>query len=252
MSALSLVATPIGNLSDVSDRARAVLAAADVIYAEDTRHSGRLLKHLGVDARLRSCHDHNERQRAVEIVDDLRAGRSVALVSDAGTPGIADPGHVVARSVIDAGFDVTMIPGPSAVVMAVVLSGFATDRFVFDGWLPRRSGGLRRRIEELAAEPRTVVVLESNHRLPKSLPVFAEVVGDPLGTDYDVLVHRTGVGAPGVNVSGSEQSLATSHSYQRELPISDSRSLSVRVYLYNGGSNPAIVSGRGDTRRYLP
>ncbi|HKK70142.1 MAG TPA: 16S rRNA (cytidine(1402)-2'-O)-methyltransferase [Candidatus Krumholzibacteria bacterium] len=178
MSALSLVATPIGNLSDVSDRARAVLAAADVIYAEDTRHSGRLLKHLGVDARLRSCHDHNERQRAVEIVDDLRAGRSVALVSDAGTPGIADPGHVVARSVIDAGFDVTMIPGPSAVVMAVVLSGFATDRFVFDGWLPRRSGGLRRRIEELAAEPRTVVVLESNHRLPKSLPVFAEVVGD--------------------------------------------------------------------------
>ena len=159
MSALSLVATPIGNLSDVSDRARAVLAAADVVYAEDTRHSGRLLEHLGVDTRLRSCHDHNEGQRAAEIVDDLRAGRSVALISDAGTPGIADPGHVVARSVIGAGFDVTMVPGPSAVIMAVVLSGFATDRFVFDGWLPRRSGGLRRRIEELATEPRTVVVL---------------------------------------------------------------------------------------------
>ena len=178
MSVLTLVATPIGNLSDVSERAREALAAADVLYAEDTRHSGRLLQHLGIEARMRSCHDHNERQRAVEIVEDLRAGRSVALVSDAGTPGVADPGHVVTRQVIEAGFDVTMVPGPSAVIMAVVLSGFATDRFVFDGWLPRRSGGLRRRIEELATEPRTVVVLESNHRLPKSLPVFAEVVGD--------------------------------------------------------------------------
>lgn len=178
MSALTLVATPIGNLSDVSDRTREALAAADVLYAEDTRRSGRLLQHLGIEARMRSCHDHNERQRAVEIVEDLRAGRSVALVSDAGTPGVADPGHVVTRHVIEAGFDVTMVPGPSAVIMAVVLSGFATDRFVFDGWLPRRAGGLRRRIEELAVESRTVVVLESNHRLPKSLPVFAEVVGD--------------------------------------------------------------------------
>lgn len=176
MSALSLVATPIGNLGDVSERVRETLAAADVVYAEDTRHSGRLLQHLGLRVPLRSCHDHNERQRADEIVEHLREGRAVALVSDAGTPGIADPGHVVARAVIAAGFQVTMVPGPSAVVMAVVLSGFATDRFVFDGWLPRKSGGLRKRIEELATESRTVVVLESNHRLPKSLPVFAEVV----------------------------------------------------------------------------
>lgn len=176
MSALSLVATPIGNLGDVSERVRETLAAADVVYAEDTRHSGRLLQHLGLRVPLRSCHDHNERQRADEIVEHLREGRAVALVSDAGTPGIADPGHVVVRAVIAAGFQVTMVPGPSAVVMAVVLSGFATDRFVFDGWLPRKSGGLRKRIEELANEPRTVVVLESNHRLPKSLPVFAEVV----------------------------------------------------------------------------
>ena len=176
MSVLSLVATPIGNRGDVSTRARETLAAASVVYAEDTRHTGRLLQHLGLKVPLRSCHDHNERARAEEIVEHLRAGESVALVSDAGTPGVADPGHRVVRAVIEAGLEVTMVPGPSAVVMAVVLSGFATDRFVFDGWLPRKSGGLRRRIEELSAEERTVVVLESNHRLPKSLPVFAEVV----------------------------------------------------------------------------
>lgn len=178
MSALSLVATPIGNLGDVSDRAREALANATVVYAEDTRHSGRLMQHLGLRVPLRSCHDHNERARADEIVERLRAGENVALISDAGTPGVADPGHRVVRAVVEAGFVVTMVPGPNAVVMALVLSGFATDRFVFDGWLPRKSGGLRRRIEELSAEERTVVVLESNHRLPKSLPVFAELVPD--------------------------------------------------------------------------
>ena len=173
---LTLVATPIGNLEDVSARARRTLAEADFVYAEDTRHSGRLLQHLGVDAKLRSCHDHNERHRAEEIVQLLREGKNLVLVSDAGTPGIADPGHPVVRAVIEAGLRVSMIPGPSAVLMALVLSGFATDRFVFDGWLPRKSGQLRRRIAELLDETRTVVLLESNHRLPKSLPVFAEVM----------------------------------------------------------------------------
>jgi len=176
MSELSLVATPIGNLGDVSSRAREALEAADIVYAEDTRHTGRLLQHLALRVPMRSCHDHNERARADEIVEHLRDGKKVALVSDAGTPGLADPGHRVVRAVVEAGLDVTMVPGPNAIVMAVVLSGFATDRFVFDGWLPRKSGGLRRRIEELSAEERTVVVLESNHRLPKSLPIFAEVV----------------------------------------------------------------------------
>lgn len=174
--ALHLVATPIGNLEDVSARARRTLAESEFVYAEDTRHTGRLLQHLGISATLRSCHDHNERQRAEEIVQLLRDGHSVALVSDAGTPGVADPGHPVVRSVVDAGLAVTMVPGPSAVLMALVLSGFATDRFVFDGWLPRKSGQLRRRIEELVDESRTVVLLESNHRLLKSLPVFAEVL----------------------------------------------------------------------------
>jgi 16S rRNA (cytidine1402-2'-O)-methyltransferase len=178
MSELTLVATPIGNLGDVSDRAREALAAADVLYAEDTRHTGRLLQHLGLKIPMRSCHDHNERHRVDEIVAALREGKKVVLVSDAGTPGIADPGHPVVRGVVQAGLSVTMIPGPSAPVMALVLSGFATDRFVYDGWLPRRSGQLRTRIEGYAEESRTVVLLESNQRLLKSLPVFAEVLPD--------------------------------------------------------------------------
>ena len=178
MSVLTLVATPIGNLGDVSDRVREALATADLLYAEDTRHTGRLLQHLGLKVPMRSCHDHNERARAGEIVEALREGRRVALVTDAGTPGIADPGHPVVREVIAAGLEVTMVPGPSAPVMALVLSGFATDRFVFDGWLPRRSGQLRSRIESFANEPRSVILLESNQRLLKSLPVFAEVLPD--------------------------------------------------------------------------
>ena len=176
MSVLTLVATPIGNLGDISDRVREALSTADLLYAEDTRHTGRLLQHLGLRVPMRSCHDHNERQRTVEIVAALREGRRVALVSDAGTPGIADPGYPVVRGVVEAGLPVTMIPGPSAPVMALVLSGFATDRFVFDGWLPRRSGQLRTRIESFADEPRSVILLESNQRLLKSLPVFAEVL----------------------------------------------------------------------------
>jgi 16S rRNA (cytidine1402-2'-O)-methyltransferase len=176
MNPLTLVATPIGNLADLGDRARQVLGSADVVYAEDTRHTGRLLQHIGVSVPMRSCHDHNERRRVDEVVTALREGRKVALVTDAGTPGVADPGHPMVRGVIAAGLSVTMVPGPSAPVMALVLSGFPTDRFVFDGWLPRRSGQLRARIAGYSEEPRTVVLLESNHRLLKSLPVFSEVL----------------------------------------------------------------------------
>lgn len=176
MNPLVLLATPIGNLGDISARARESLEGADLLYAEDTRHTGRLLQHLGLRVPMRSCHDHNERHRVAEIVSALAEGQKVVLVSDAGTPGIADPGHPVVRGVVEAGHPVSMVPGPSAPIMAVVLSGFATDRFVFDGWLPRRSGQLRTRIGGYIAEQRTVVVLESNHRLLKSLPVFAELV----------------------------------------------------------------------------
>jgi len=176
MNPLILVATPIGNLGDTSERMREALGDCDLLYAEDTRHTGRLLKHLGLRVQMRSCHDHNERQRAGEIIEALQDGRRIALVSDAGTPGIADPGHPVVRAVLAAGLSVSMVPGPSAPIMALVLSGFATDRFVYDGWLPRRSGQLKTRIESYATETRTVVLLESNHRLLKSLPVFSEVL----------------------------------------------------------------------------
>ncbi len=171
---LTLIATPIGNLEDLSPRAERVLREARFIYAEDTRHTGRLLARLGIEGPLRSCHDHNEAQRAEEIVGHLAAGETVALVSDAGTPGLADPGFRVVRAAVAAGHEVSMVPGPSSVLMALVLSGFATDRFVFDGWLPRRAGRLQRQIEGYLEESRTVVVLESCHRLLKSLPVIQE------------------------------------------------------------------------------
>jgi 16S rRNA (cytidine1402-2'-O)-methyltransferase len=176
MSRLHLVATPIGNLGDVSSRARECLAAVDRIYAEDTRHSGRLLKELGIGTNLRSCHDHNEAQRAEEIVAHLTAGEEVALISDAGTPGLADPGFRVVRAAIAAGHEISMVPGPSSILMAVVLSGFPTDRFIYDGWLPRRSGRLARQLGEYATESRTVVLLESPKRLLKVLKSMVELL----------------------------------------------------------------------------
>ncbi len=173
---LTLVATPIGNVDDLPPRAIEVMRRAQWLYAEDTRHTGRLLARLGIEKKLRSCHDHNERQRAEEIVAHLRRGEEVALVSDAGMPGVADPGYRVVRAAIEAGFAVSMVPGPSSILMALVLSGFPTDRFVFEGWMARRQGRLRAQIESWVDEERTIVVLESNHRLLKSLPLLAELL----------------------------------------------------------------------------
>lgn len=172
---LILVATPIGNLDDISARAVETLRQADAVYAEDTRHSGRLFERLGISRPLNSCHDHNEARRAAEIAQRLRGGETIALISDAGMPGVADPGFRIVREAHEVGATVSCVPGPSSVLMALAISGFATDRFVFEGWLPRRSGQLRTRIESWSDEFRTVVVLESNHRLLKSLPCFAEV-----------------------------------------------------------------------------
>ncbi len=175
---LTLVATPIGNLEDLSPRAQEALRDADQIYAEDTRHTGQMLARLQIKTRMRSCHDHNEEQRAREIIERLQAGENIALVSDAGTPGVADPGYRVVRAALQAGLKVSMIPGPSSVIMALVLSGFPSDRFVFDGWLPRRSGRLIRQLESYKQEERSVVLLESSHRLLKSLPHFAKILED--------------------------------------------------------------------------
>lgn len=175
---LVLVATPIGNLGDLAPRAVEELAGAALVCCEDTRRTGRLLVHAGVaDARLRRVDDHTERRAVAEVVDLLAAGSRVVLVSDAGTPGISDPGARLVDAVLDAGFEVSVVPGPVAAVAALVASGFATDRFVFEGFLPRKGRERGRRLAEIATERRTVVVYESPNRIGATVEALAEVCG---------------------------------------------------------------------------
>lgn len=176
---LVLVATPIGNLGDLAPRAVDVLREADVIAAEDTRRTRALLTHAGVSARGRlvAVHEHNEQRRAVELVDKIRRGATVALVTDAGTPGVSDPGARVARACTGAGLRVEVVPGPSAVLAALVVSGMATDRFVFEGFLPRKGGERRERLAAIAGEPRTVVLFEAPPRVAATLGDLVEVCG---------------------------------------------------------------------------
>jgi 16S rRNA (cytidine1402-2'-O)-methyltransferase len=175
---LFLVATPIGNLEDVSARALRVLREADLVAAEDTRHTRRLLAHFGIPARVVSLHEHNERARAASLVDRVLAGEVVALVTDAGSPGIADPGYPVVRAAVAAGVRVESIPGPSAVIAALQVSGLPTDAFLFAGFLPPMSAPRRRRLEELAAGRETVVVFESPHRIEACLADLEAVWGE--------------------------------------------------------------------------
>lgn len=174
---LYVVATPIGNLGDLTERARATLAAVDLIAAEDTRRTGRLLSHLGITRPLRSYYDAVESARAPALVAELVSGRSVALVSDAGTPGIADPGYRLVHAAIEAGVTVVPIPGPSALTAFLPVSGLPTDRFAFEGFLPARAGERRRRLAALVAEPRTLVFFETGPRLAASLADMAEAFG---------------------------------------------------------------------------
>jgi 16S rRNA (cytidine1402-2'-O)-methyltransferase len=175
---LVLVGTPIGNLGDLSPRAVAALAAADVVAAEDTRRSRALLDHAGVHTRLVSYHEHNEERRTGELVERIAAGDTVALVTDAGTPGISDPGYRLVRAAVDRGLTVEAVPGPVAAVQALVLSGLPTDRFAFEGFLPRRPGARLRRLHELAADPRTLVFYVAPHRAGADLRAMAQVLGD--------------------------------------------------------------------------
>jgi 16S rRNA (cytidine1402-2'-O)-methyltransferase len=175
---LCLVGTPIGNLGDLSDRARAILADVDLIAAEDTRRTGRLLAHLGIERPMVSLFEGNERARTEELVSVLREGRDVALVTDAGMPSISDPGERLVRACVEAEIEVRIVPGPSAVTSALVLSGLATDRFVFEGFLPRKTGDRRRRLLELAEDPRTIVVFESPRRVGSLLRDVVDVLGD--------------------------------------------------------------------------
>jgi 16S rRNA (cytidine1402-2'-O)-methyltransferase len=184
---LVVVGTPIGNLGDLSPRAVAVLTAADVIYCEDTRHSRKLVSHAGIaGATLRSLHEHNEDERIDEVVTSVREGRTVAVVSDAGMPGVSDPGSRVVGAVAAAGLTVTVVPGPSAVLAALVGSGLATDRFCFEGFLPRSGKERRAVLAALATETRTTVVFEAPGRVAGTLSDLSEACGP----DRPVVVAR--------------------------------------------------------------
>jgi 16S rRNA (cytidine1402-2'-O)-methyltransferase len=175
---LYVVATPIGNLADITLRALRVLGDVDVIAAEDTRTTKKLLSHHGIATPLVSYHDHNEVVRTPELLARLRAGESVAVVSEAGTPSISDPGYRLVEAAIGADVPVEPIPGASAVLAAIVVSGLPTDSFVFEGFLPRRGGERRKRLEALAGERRTLVMFESPHRVDASLADMLTVLGD--------------------------------------------------------------------------
>jgi 16S rRNA (cytidine1402-2'-O)-methyltransferase len=175
---LYVVATPIGNLSDLSPRAAATLKDCDLIAAEDTRHTGILLKHFQIGTPQLSLHDHNEGVRAAQIIALLREGKSIALVSDAGTPAISDPGFELVRAVAAAGFNIIAIPGPCAAIAALSIGALPTDRFCFEGFLPARGAARKQRLKSLETEPRTLVIYESPHRLRETLEDCASAFGE--------------------------------------------------------------------------
>ena len=173
---LYLVATPIGNLEDITLRAIRTLKECDVIAAEDTRRTGQLLSHLGISKQMLSYFQHNEARRTVEIVERLRRGERVALVSDAGTPGISDPGERIVKAALSAGFRVEPVPGPSAVIAALIASGLTTDEWHFVGFLPHKSGQRRTELERLKQVPGTLVLYESPYRIEKLLGELSELL----------------------------------------------------------------------------
>ncbi|TCK19061.1 16S rRNA (cytidine1402-2'-O)-methyltransferase [Thiogranum longum] len=174
---LYVVATPIGHLGDISARAIEVLKQVDRIAAEDTRHSGRLLQHFAIQTPMLALHEHNERNSAPLLIEQLQAGQSIALISDAGTPLISDPGFNLVRLARQSGVRVVPIPGPSALICALSAAGLATDRFVFEGFLPSKSTARRNRLEQLVREPRTLVFYESSHRIVDCLADMVAVFG---------------------------------------------------------------------------
>lgn len=174
---LYLVSTPIGNLEDMTLRALSVLKQVDLIAAEDTRHTRELLSHFDIHTRLVSCHAFNEHTQAGPIIGELKAGRSVAAVSDAGTPSIADPGYCLVRAAIDAGFDPVVIPGVSALTFAATASGLPVDKFAFYAFPPVKSGRRKQFFDRIAAEDKTVFFYESVHRIARTLQEIADWIG---------------------------------------------------------------------------
>lgn len=175
---LSLVATPIGNLSDITYRAVETLAAADVVYCEDTRRSVQLMNHLGLKKPLVSCHEHNERERAAEVVTRLQQGQQVVYLSDAGMPGISDPGAVLVSACIEARLPYTVLPGASAVLMAAVLSGLPCNQFSFFGFLPRDNKARKAMLKKIACCGQLAILYESPHRVGATFRTLQETLGD--------------------------------------------------------------------------
>ena len=175
---LFVVATPIGNLQDMSPRALQVLKDVRLIAAEDTRHSARLMQHFGIDTPMTACHDHNERGKGERLVERLLAGDDVALISDAGTPLISDPGYHLVRQAREAGVRVSPVPGACALIAALSAAGMPSDRFAFEGFLPAKAHGRRQRLQALAAEDRTWMVYEAPHRLLECLQDMQQMLGD--------------------------------------------------------------------------
>lgn len=174
---LYVVATPIGNLDDISARALRVLREVKLIAAEDTRHSQRLLQHFGIETPLAPCHEHNEREQGGRFITRLLDGDDVALISDAGTPLISDPGFHLVRQARAAGIRVVPVPGPSALIAALSAAGLPSDRFIFEGFLPAKAAARRARLEALREEPRTLIFYEAPHRLLESLEAMKDVFG---------------------------------------------------------------------------
>jgi len=172
-----VVATPIGNLEDITIRALKVLAEVDLIACEDTRRTARLLSAHGIRKPMLSYFEHNELRRVPELVERLKRGDAIALVSDAGTPAISDPGYRLVRAALEAGCPVLSVPGPSALTAALSIAGLPTDRFCFEGFLPARSAARRKALADLKHEPRTIVFFEAARRLPETLPEIAEIFG---------------------------------------------------------------------------
>jgi len=175
---LFIVSTPIGNLEDITLRALRFLREVDLVAAEDTRRTAKLFTHYDIQNKIISFHDHNKERKTPGLLDTLRSGLNVAIVSDAGTPGISDPCYYLVSRAIAEGIDIIPIPGPTAAISALVVSGLPTDRFVFEGFLPAKEGRCRSRLRELAQEKRTIIFYESPHRLERNLRMMADIFGD--------------------------------------------------------------------------
>jgi len=173
-----LIPTPIGNMGDITSRAVEVLKTVDLVACEDTRVSGNLLHKLGISKRMVSYHEFNERERAEQLVESVRQGLSVAVVSDGGSPGISDPAYRIVRAAIDNGLNLVALPGPCAIIPALTASGLPTDRFFFEGFLSNKGAARRRRLEQLRELPHTLVFYESPHRVVKTITDMHEVLGD--------------------------------------------------------------------------